>query len=204
MRRLEKPEAEAKRRGHTSDWPVANIEAIGRVRIRPICPRDTDLYPAFANRISVDDRRRRFLYAGPKQLTSALLAQFTQIDPKREMAFVAIDEKSNDLLGVARMFNDPEGGGAEFAVVVRSDLQGKGLGARLMRQLIRHARSQKVTRLHGRCQPTTRQCCTCVEGLNKDAGDGSLRQVVLSLENRASIDQHAGEAARLKLLHFAR
>jgi acetyltransferase len=98
MRRLEKPEAEAKRRGHTSDWPVTNIEAIGRVRIRPICPRDADLYPAFANRISVDDRRRRFLYAGPKQLTPVLLAQFTQIDPKREMAFVAIDEKSNDLL----------------------------------------------------------------------------------------------------------
>ena len=186
MRRLEKPKAEGKRRGHTSDWPVANIEAIGRVRIRPIRPRDADLYPAFANRISVDDRRRRFLYAGPKQLTPALLAQFTQIDRKREMALVAIDEKSNDLLGVARMFNDPEGGGAEFAVVVRSDLQRKGLGASLMRQLIQYARSKKVTRLHGSVSADNTamlHMCRRLGFINNDAGEGSLRQVVLSLQN---------------------
>ncbi len=208
MRRRGKLEVIAKRKGHASDWSVDNIEAIGRVRIRPICPRDADLYPAFANRISVDDRRRRFLYAGPKQLTPALLAQFTQIDPKREMAFVAIDEKSNDLLGVARMFNDPEGGGAEFAVVVRSDLQGKGLGASLMRQLIQYARSQKVTRLPGAVSAENTamlHMCRRFGFINKDAGDGSLRKVVLSLRtSEPSIDLHAGEAARLKLLHFAR
>ena len=186
MRRLEKPEAEAKRRGHASDWPVDNIEAIGKVQIRPICPRDADLYPAFANRISVDDRRRRFLYAGPKQLTPALLAQFTQIDRKREMAFVAIDEKSNALLGVVRMFTDPEGSGAEFAVVVRSDLQRKGLGASLMRQLIQYARSKKVTRLHGSVSADNTamlHMCRRLGFINNDAGEGSLRQVVLSLQN---------------------
>ena len=156
------------------------------MRIRPICPRDADLYPAFAARVSIDDRRRRFLYAGPKQLTPALLAQFTQIDRKREMAFVAIDEKSNALLGVARMFNDPEGGGAEFAIVVRSDLQGKGLGAGLMRQLIQYARSKRVTRLHGSVSADNTamlHMCRRLGFINKDAGDRSLRQVVLSLQN---------------------
>lgn len=89
MHRLKKPEAKPRGKLRIGQ---SNIEAIGKVQIRPIRPRDADLYPAFADRISVDDRWRRFLYAGPRELTPALLAQFTQLDSEREMALVAIDE----------------------------------------------------------------------------------------------------------------
>ena len=186
MGRRGKPEGSAKRKGQASDWSVElKIKSIGSVQIRPVRPQDADLYPAFADRITIDDRRRRFLSAGPSQLTPALLAKFTQIDRKREMAFVAIDEKLNALLGVARMVADPEGGGAEFAVVVRSDLQGKGLGAALMRQLIRYARSTNVTRLHGSVSAensTMLQMCRKLGFTNQEA-DGSVRQVVLQLRD---------------------
>jgi acetyltransferase len=160
------------------------METIGAVKIRPIRPQDADLYPAFASGITVDDRRRRFLYAGPKQLTPELLAKFTQIDRSREMAFVAIAVKAKALLGVARMVTDTEGDGAEFAVVVRSDIQGKGLGAALMQQLIRYARSANVVRLHGSVSAENSamlQMCRRLGFTNKDAGDGNLRHVVLSL-----------------------
>ena len=102
------------------------------------------------------------------------------------MAFVALDEKTNALLGVARMVNDPEGNGAEFAVVVRSDLQGKGLGGALMRQLIRYASSANFTELHGSVSADNTamlHMCRKLGFENRDAGDGGLRQVVLSLRN---------------------
>ena len=105
------------------------------------------------------------------------------------MAFVAIDETSNALLGVARMVTDPEGGGAEFAIVVRSDLQGKGLGTALMQQLIGYARSAKIIQLHGSVSAENSamlEMCRRLGFKTKDAAEGDLRQVALSLRGRAS------------------
>ena len=63
----------------------------------------------------------------------------TQIDYDREMAFVAVRCKDNheEILGVTRAISDPDNvDAAEFAVLVRSDLKGLGLGRRLMEKLI--------------------------------------------------------------------
>jgi acetyltransferase len=54
----------------------------------------------------------------------------TQIDYDREMAFVAVRraDKGDEILGVTRAISDPDNVDAEFAVLVRSDLKGLGLG----------------------------------------------------------------------------
>ena len=137
MPRREKPKTKD-RKGPSLDQSIKiNVGPNGHVLIRPIRPQDANLYPAFADRLSIDDRRRRFLYAGPKALTPALLAQFTQLDSEREMALVAIDETANELYGVARFVIDPAEDAAEFAVVIRSDLQQQGLRRALMQELIK-------------------------------------------------------------------
>ncbi len=58
------------------------------------------------------------------------LANMTQIDYDREMAFVAVrtSAEKSEILGVTRAISDPDNIDAEFAVLVRSDLKGLGLG----------------------------------------------------------------------------
>ncbi len=78
-----------------------------------------------------------------------VVARFTQIDYARAMAFVALSEDHRELFGVARLVADPDYTRAEYAVIVRSDLKGRGLGWALMHHLIRYAESEGLRDLHG-------------------------------------------------------
>ncbi len=55
------------------------------------------------------------------------------------MAFVALSKDQKELLGVARLAADPDYASAEYAIIVRSDLKGTGIGWALMRHLIHYA-----------------------------------------------------------------
>ena len=79
------------------------------------------------------------------------MARFTQIDYDREMAFIATAERDggNETLGVVRVMTDPDNHRAEFAVVVRSDLSGQGLGHRLLDKMIAYCRSRGTRTLVG-------------------------------------------------------
>jgi acetyltransferase len=136
-------------RAYPSEWQLDfKTETLGNVRIRPIRPEDASLYQTFFSNVTVDDRRLRFFGAGRK-ITDAFVAQLTQIDYAREMAFVAIARDTGALLGVVRLVVDPSYASAEFAVLVRSDLKGRGLGRSLMDHLITYARSVGLRELHG-------------------------------------------------------
>jgi acetyltransferase len=68
------------------------------------------------------------------------------------MAFIAVGtlpDGSQETLGVARAHTDPENHTAEFAVLVRSDLKGKGLGSTLLGKLIRYCRARGTKRIVG-------------------------------------------------------
>src|SRR5439155_14410121 len=76
----------------------------------------------------------------------------TQIDYDREMAFIAIDRMTGGAartIGVVRSVTDPDNRQAEFAIVVRSDLKGKGLGTALMRKIIRYCRGRGTAEMTG-------------------------------------------------------
>jgi acetyltransferase len=98
--------------------------------------------------LSPEDIRLRF-FTPMRALPPGLLARLTQIDYDREMAFVLVDRRNGEFLGVSRFSADPDNIRAEFAVTVRSDLKGHGLGRLLMQRLIAYAKSRGTAEMVG-------------------------------------------------------
>jgi acetyltransferase len=103
-----------------------------------------------------DDLRLRF-FAPIKEFSHAFIARFTQIDYARAMAFVAIAEAGGEMLGVVRLHANSAYDQGEYAILVRSDLKGHGLGWRLMQLLIEYARAEGIRSIAGQvlCENTT-------------------------------------------------
>jgi acetyltransferase len=80
-----------------------------------------------------------------------MLVRFTQIDYSREMALIAVTSVQDKEieLGVARFATNPDGDSCDFALVVGDNVQGKGLGQKLMVALMEAARSKGLSRLEG-------------------------------------------------------
>lgn len=119
----------------------------GTYVIRPIVPIDVSLFPEYFRRLDPEDIRMRFM-APRKHFSDEFMVRLTQLDYHREMAFVAL-APSGELAGVSRLSIDPGFEAAEYALAVRSDMGGKGLGSALMAQLIEYARAEGLKRLEG-------------------------------------------------------
>ena len=128
--------------------------------VRPLRPEDEALLQKFLERTTPDDLRLRF-FAPVKHFSHAFLARLTQLDYGRAIAFAALDGASEDLLGVVRLHADSNYESAEYAVLVRSDLKGHGIGWRLMDLIIRYARSEKLNASKAKCCRKTPRCWIC-------------------------------------------
>ena len=135
-------------------YPAELVETVawhGRsLTLRPIKPEDEAQHLAFLEQLDPIDIRMRVFYSR-KSIERSELARLTQIDYEREMAFIATApgaEGAEETLGVARAAIDPDNIGAEFGIVVRSDLKGSGLGLLLMNKLIGFLRQRGTQRLH--------------------------------------------------------
>jgi acetyltransferase len=118
--------------------------------IRPIRPEDQAQHLAFIEHVAPEDLRLRF-FSSRRELPRSELARLVQIDYAREMAFVAlmapVEGGAADTVGVVRVVCDPDNVEAELAILVRSDLKGRGLGHRLMDKAIRYVRGLGTLRL---------------------------------------------------------
>ncbi|WP_173980153.1 bifunctional acetate--CoA ligase family protein/GNAT family N-acetyltransferase [Magnetospirillum sp. UT-4] len=114
------------------------------VLLRPIRPEDEPNHHVLVSRLTPEDIRFRF-FGLVHELPHTEMARLTQIDYDREMAFIGEltnPDGSRETLGVVRTVTDPDNEKAEFAVVVRSDLKGSGLGKRLLTKMIEYCRSR--------------------------------------------------------------
>jgi acetyltransferase len=126
------------------------IDGGRRLLVRPIRPEDEPQLIEMVAQSSPQDVRLRFL--GPlKEFPHLMAARLSQIDYDREMALIAVDSatKPGEILGVSRIVADPENERAEFAVMVRSDMKGRGLGFQLMKDILATARKRGTKIVHG-------------------------------------------------------
>jgi acetyltransferase len=172
-------------RPYPNRWETtAETDSGMRVLIRPIKPTDEALLAEFQTKLSPEDIRFRFL-APRKEFSHKTNARFTQIDYARAMAFIALREDQSELLGVARLAADPDYLSSEYAVIVRSDLKGCGLGWALMHHLIRYAESEGLRDLHGDVlaanERMLKMCRDLGFDIAVDPDDLTLRKVRLKL-----------------------
>ncbi len=116
--------------------------------VRPIRPEDEPLLSKFLGKVSAEDLRLRF-FSSVHEFNHASLVRLTQIDYARTMALVAMNDQKDEIFGVARLHADANHETAEYAILVRTDLKGRGLGWQLMNLLIEYARSEGLSRMTG-------------------------------------------------------
>jgi acetyltransferase len=172
-------------------YPTALVETLAwqgrRLTLRPIRPEDEAQHLAFLARLSPEDIRLRVFHTR-RHIGHGELARLTQIDYSREMAFIATapgPDGDEETLGVVRSATDTDNRSAEFAVVVRSDLHGGGLGERLMHKLIAYQRSRGTAQLVGRVLADNPRMLTLATALGfsatEDAEDPGVLRLVLPL-----------------------
>jgi acetyltransferase len=81
-----------------------------------------------------------------------LAARLSQINYDREMALILTDigaPAETEIYGVARIAADPNNERAEYAVIVRNDMTGKGLGTLLLKKILACAEQRGIREVFG-------------------------------------------------------
>jgi acetyltransferase len=175
-------------RPYPSEWERHLVLAGGwRVHVRPIRPEDEDLVRAFFARVSPADLRLRF-FAPVRDFGHAFIARLTQLDYARAMAFIAIDEANGEMAGSVRLHADADYRSAEYAILLRSDLKGRGLGWKLMELILDYARTEGLARITGQVlRENTVMLKICSEfgfTITDDPSDPNIRVATLDLGAR--------------------
>jgi len=156
------------------------------ITVRPIRPEDAEMERDFIRQLSAEAKYFRFMQA-LQELTPEMLVRFTQIDYDHEMAFIATRERGGkeEELGVARYVINPDRRSCEFALVVSDQWQRKGLGHRLMHQLMEVARNRGLETMEGEVLSNNTKMLEMVKNLGFQVGnypdDPGIKQVSMAL-----------------------
>ncbi len=168
---LKKYQGDAQERLAIRPFPAEFVETVtlrdGQpILLRPILPEDEPIHAQFINSVSKEDLYNRF-FSDVGEFNHEALANLTQIDYDREMAFVAVafDDNGPSIIGVSRALITPDNSDAEFAILVRSDLKGKGLGKVLMQKIISYCQAKGTKQISGMTMPTNRGMLSLAQSL---------------------------------------
>lgn len=157
--------------------------------LRPIRPEDEPALQAALLLLTPEQQRLRLLLSRP-ELDKRLAARLTQIDYDREMALILTEATATshgNIFAVVRLMADPDNEQAEYAVMLRPELAGQGIGRLLMEQIIGYARKRGIGLLYGDVLPENRPMRGLCAALGfKEAVsplDRQLLRVSLSLQS---------------------
>jgi len=148
------------------------------LRVRPLRPEDEPVLHNLAAHMSDEDLRLRF-FTPVRGLTHTVAARLSQLDYDRELALLA--EHDDVAMGVAHFFADPDNLRAEYAIAVRSDWKGRGVGYLLMKRLIDIAGQRGIGELVGEVlrenEPMLQMCRELGFTIAPDARDPNVMLV---------------------------
>ena len=181
-------------RPYPSEWERGLTLRDGRkVFIRPVRPEDEPLFEAFFRRVTDEDLRLRF-FAPVRDFSHAFLARLVQIDYARAIAMVALDVATGEMMGAVRLHADANLATGEYAILMRSDLKGLGLGWELMRLMIAWARAEGLQVVEGQVLRENRvmlaMCRRLGFAIRPDPHDPDIQVVTLPV---AEIAEPEGE-----------
>lgn len=153
------------------------------VRLRPVRPEDEPAVAAFFRIVTPEDLRQRF-FTPMAEAPRGFIARLTQIDYARTMALIALD-KEGAVIGLGQLHADADLERAEYAILLRSDQKGRGLGGFLMQALIDVARREGFRVVEGEVLaenvPMLSLCRKLGFSIETDPEDVALRLVRLDL-----------------------
>jgi RimJ/RimL family protein N-acetyltransferase len=155
-----------------------------RIFVRPLSPDDKLLIRELLGHVTKEDLRLRF-FDSIKEFSQQFIAKLTELDDARAMAFAAIDQASSEMLGVVWLYCDVMHLTGEYAILLRSDLKGRGLGWTLMQLMIEYAKSKGLKQISGEIlQENSVMLKMCRElgfKVKTDARDRGVCNVTLTL-----------------------
>ncbi|MCW2274172.1 GNAT family N-acetyltransferase [Rhodoblastus acidophilus] len=154
------------------------------VQLRPVRPEDEEMYKVFFTHVSSEDIRLRFF--GPvKEFSHAFIARLIQIDYARSFVIVAVEEATGLMLGVVRLMLDADHEKGEYAILLRSDMKGQGLGWKLMKYMIEFARADGIQEIEGQVLSENGPMLSMNQALGfkimDDPNEHGVKKVVLDL-----------------------
>jgi RimJ/RimL family protein N-acetyltransferase len=156
------------------------------VSARPVRPGDDVLIRELLVHVSKEDLRLRF-FDSIKEFSDQFIAKLTKVDDTRAMTIVATDEAGTAMLGAVWLYADLVRETAEYAVLLRSDYKGRGLGWALMQLMIEYAKFMGLKRIDGQIlQENSVMLKMCRElgfEIKADAEDHGLCDVTLTLRH---------------------
>jgi acetyltransferase len=175
-------------RPYPKEWERTIRLASGREAfVRPVRPDDEALVRAFFTKVTPEDVRLRF-FAPVRAFSHEFIARLTQIDYARAIALLAVEPGSGEMLGAVRLHADANFDTGEYAILVRSDLKGHGLGWSLMQIMIEYARWLGLKTIEGqvlRENTTMLQMCRALGfSVAEDRDDGNVCIVKLPVTSR--------------------
>ncbi|MCX9010657.1 MAG: GNAT family N-acetyltransferase, partial [Candidatus Methanoperedens sp.] len=162
-------------------WRLSDGRA---VLLRPIKPEDEPLWIEMLRTLSDESIRYRFFDTLRVPIAHEFSSRYTNIDYDREIAIVAEleEEGKRKILGVVRLFIEPDGKTGEIVFGVADPWQRMGIGLKLVDYIIEIAKDKKLETIYALMLPDNYRAI----GLLREMGfslDYSAKDVVRATLN---------------------